>query len=100
MSWTRPRDGQPDGAAADLQARVVVLEIVSMTALALAMDTSENADVEHARGIATLIQEAVRHRCDELGMPAEAQRGASSYADELLSTALTSLFPNSSDGQH
>jgi hypothetical protein len=98
MSWIKPRGGQPDGAQADLEARVVVLEIVSMTALALAMDTSENADVEQARGIAKLIQEAVRHRCDELGMTADAQRGASSYADELLSTALMSLYPNSSDG--
>ncbi len=95
MGQSRPRDGQhPGGAAAiDLEARVVVLEIVSMTALALAMDTSENANVEHARGISNLIIETVRQRCHEMNMHADARLTACTYADELLSTALLSLYP-------
>jgi len=94
MNQSKPRSGQPSNqAAGDLEGRVVVLEIISMTALALAMDTSENADVEHARGITTLILEAVRQRCQEMQMPEQAQLSACSYADELLSTALLSLYP-------
>ncbi|WP_117192944.1 hypothetical protein [Rhizobium terrae] len=97
MNQTNRRDGERiEAAATDIEARVVVLEIVSMTALALAMDMSENADVEDAKGIATLILETVRHRCDEMGMEEEARLSACSYADELLSTALLSLYPNSS----
>jgi hypothetical protein len=94
MSQIKPRDGQQETLAiADLEARVVVLEIVSMTALALAMDTTDNADVEYARGITSLIMETVQQRCGEMNMPAEARLTACSYADELLSTALQSLYP-------
>ncbi|KGD98158.1 MULTISPECIES: hypothetical protein [Rhizobium/Agrobacterium group] len=96
MDQTKPIDGQRRaGAATDLEARVVVLEILSMTALALAMDTSEDADVGHARGIASLVLETVRQRCDEMGMTADARLSARSYADQLLSTALLSLYPDS-----
>ncbi|MCK8782044.1 hypothetical protein M0654_18860 [Rhizobium sp. NTR19] len=93
MTDTTPQDGQTDRAKVDLEGRVVVLEIVSMTALALAMDTSETADVDHARGIARLIMETVHQRCGELKMPDEARLSACSYADELLSTAMQSLYP-------
>ena len=94
MSQSKPRDGQPSSqAVSDLEGRVVVLEIISMTALALAMDTSDNADVEHAKGISTLILETVRQRCQEMRMTDEAQLSACSYADELLSTAIMSLYP-------
>lgn len=85
-----PRNGQ---IAGDLESRVVVLEIVSMTALALALDTSDNADVDQARGIGTLILDAVKQRCSEMGMTEDANSSAVAYADELLSTALTSLYP-------
>lgn len=96
MNQPKPRDGQQHTkVTADLEARMVVLEIVSMTALGLAMDTSENADAGQARGIANLMLETVRQRCDEMGMTADAQLSARSYADELLSTALLSLYPNS-----
>ncbi len=78
MLWARakPRGGQPPDSGCQpsiSKRRVVVLEIVSMTALALAMDTSENADVEHARGITALILETVRQRCQEMQMSQEAQ---------------------------
>ncbi len=95
MDEPDPHHGGQGGAAkADLEARVVVLEIVSMTALALAMDTSEQADVEHARGIAELILDTVRQRCDEVAMAPDARLSACAYAEELLSTALQSLYPH------
>jgi hypothetical protein len=84
-----------DGAKKpDLEARLVVLEIVSMTALALALDTSESADSEHARGIAALIRDTVHQRCQEAGMDEPSRLSACDYADELLSTALLALYPH------
>ncbi len=90
-----------DGAVADpdpsflsaLEGRMVVLEIVAMTSLALALDTTESGNGDQARGIASLIQDTVRQRCLEFGLSDAAQRSANTYADELLSTALHSLYP-------
>jgi len=94
---TRARDGaEPDGVAnPDLEARIVVLEIVAMTALALTLDTSDNGNSDQARGIAALIQDTVRQRSREVGLTKSAQETADTYAEELLSTALTSLYPDS-----
>ena len=95
MNQVKHRDGQEaNGAASDLEARIVVLEIVSMTALAMALDTSDDADPEHARGVSNLMMETIRHRCDEMGLGDNATLSACSYADGLLSTALRSLYPN------
>lgn len=93
---TSKRDGaDADGLLrADLEARMVVLEIVSMTALALALDTSENGSSDQAKGIAALIQDTVRQRCREVGLSEKSQHSANAYADELLSTALISLYPD------
>ncbi len=92
-SELRNQSGPNAAAHADLEARIVVLEIVSMTALALALDTSDNADADHARSVAGLILDTVRQRCGELGMEEPVRQSAQSYADELLSTALVSLYP-------
>ncbi|WP_137129626.1 hypothetical protein [Rhizobium sp. FY34] len=81
----------PD-ALRDLESRMVALEIISMSALALAMDTSENADVDQAEGIANLILETVGRRCDELHLSAASRRSATCYAERLLGTALQSLY--------
>ncbi|MGA1831086.1 hypothetical protein [Rhizobium wenxiniae] len=96
MIETRARDGaEPDGVAnPDLEARIVVLEIVAMTALALTLDTSDNGNSDQARGIAALIQDTVRQRSREVGLTKSAQETADTYAEELLSTALTSLYPD------
>lgn len=95
MNHTKARSGEsPLPSNADLQSRIVVLEIVSITALALAMDTSDNADVDQARGIASLILDTVRQRCDEMELNETTKLSACSYADELLSTALLSLYPD------
>lgn len=96
MAETQRLDGVDSHGAArpDLEARMVVLEIVAMTSLALALDTSENGSVEQARGIAGLIQETVRQRSREFGLSSESQHAANVYADELLSTALLSLYPS------
>jgi hypothetical protein len=72
---------------------MIVLEIVAMTSLAMALDTTEGGNGEQARGIAALIQETVRQRSVEFGLSEAAQRSANNYAEELLSTALQSLYP-------
>ncbi len=96
MIETRAKDGaDPDGVAnPDLEARIVVLEIVAMTALALTLDTSDNGNSDQARGIAALIQDTVRQRSREVGLSRAGQEKADVYAEELLSTALTSLYPD------
>lgn len=96
MVQTRLKHGaKSDGESKpDLEARVVVLEIVAMTSLALALDTSENGGVEQARGISSLIMETIDQRCRELGLDDLSSHGARSYANELLSTALLSLYPD------
>ena len=95
MIETRAKDGaDPDGVTnTDLEARIVVLEIVAMTALALTLDTSDNGNSDQARGIAALIQDTVRQRSREVGLTKDAQETADTYAEELLATALTSLYP-------
>jgi hypothetical protein len=95
VAETQRRDGASTGGMTrtELEARMVVLEIIAMTSLALALDTSDNGNSEQARGIASLIQDTVRHRCREFGLGEDAQRSADAYADELLSTALLSLYP-------
>ncbi|TNM66533.1 hypothetical protein [Aliirhizobium smilacinae] len=97
MIETRTKDGaDPDRSTdADLEARIVVLEIVAMTALALTLDTSDNGNADQARGIAALIQDTVRQRSREVGLTKAAQETADTYAEELLSTALVSLYPDS-----
>ncbi|AYD03298.1 hypothetical protein [Neorhizobium sp. NCHU2750] len=97
MIETRKHDGvstDPESPfLSALEGRMVVLEIVAMTSLALALDTTEGGNGDQARGIAALIQDTVRQRCLEFGLNDAAQRSANAYADELLSTALHSLYP-------
>ena len=76
-----------------LEARVVVLEIVSMSALAMALDTSENADTEAAQAIASLILGTIEQRCNELGVCDQTRVAARDYAHRLLGVAMESLYP-------
>jgi hypothetical protein len=94
MSEAERSNRQQDHAVSQLESRMVALEIISMTALAMALDTSDNGDAEHARSIAGLILEAVRHRCTELNLSESTCEAASDYAQQLLGTALVSLFPS------
>ena len=71
---------------------MVVLEIVTMSALAMALDTS---DQTQATGIAELILETVEQRCGELHLSPECRNTATNYAQTLLGTALLSLYPPS-----
>lgn len=93
MKQTARTTKKAEDVAFDLEARMVVLEIVSMTGLALALDTSENGNAEQARGIMELIVETVQQRCSEMGLSAEASHSAERYAQQMLSTALLSLYP-------
>ncbi|MGE7370228.1 hypothetical protein ACQKKX_14345 [Neorhizobium sp. NPDC001467] len=94
MKQTARHMRSAEEAAVDLEARMVVLEIVSMTSLALVLDTSENGNSEQARGIMNLIVETVQQRCSEMGLPRDAAQSAERYAQQLLSTALLSLYPD------
>lgn len=78
----------------DIEARMVVLEIVSMTGLALALDTSDNGNAEQARGIMALIVETVQQRCSEMGLSEHSSAEAERYAAQLLATAMQSLYPD------
>lgn len=97
MTESKRYDGATKGSDSAygqaLEGRIVVLEIVAMTSLALALDTTENGNGDQARGIAALILDTVRQRCREFGLSEEVQHSANTYADELLSTALHSLYP-------
>jgi len=88
-------DGSGDTAASltEIEGRMLVLEVVAMTSLAMALDTSdpENADV--GRGVLYLIREAVDNKCEEMGLSDQAASTAQTYVDELLQTAMHSLFP-------
>lgn len=75
-----------------LEARIVVLEIVSISALAMAMDTSDNADTEAARGMASLILATIDQRCDELKVCDYTRDAARDYARNLLGVAMDSLY--------
>lgn len=77
----------------DLESRMVVLEIVSMSALAMALDTSDTADPEQARALAGLIVDTVEQRCHELGFGDQARKVATGYAERLMGTAVASLYP-------
>lgn len=87
---TKP-GGDVDRLAA-LEARIVVLEIVSMSALALAMDTSDNADTEAAHGMAGLILATIDERCTELNISQPTRDAARDYARNLLGVAMEALY--------
>lgn len=93
MKITAKTTRKAEEAGFDLEARMVVLEIVSMTSLALVLDTSENGNAEQARSIMELIVETVQQRCSEMGLSSEAAQSAERYAQQMLSTALLSLYP-------
>lgn len=91
MTYLRAVDGPSHDPVAALEARMVVLEIVTMSALAMALDTSDRTQ---ATGIAGLILETVDQRCGELRLSQECRSAAASYAQTLLGTALMSLYPS------
>jgi hypothetical protein len=41
-----------------------------------------------------MIRDAVDNKCTEMGLSDEASTTAQSYAEELLGTAMTALFPS------
>lgn len=83
-------DDPSHDALAALEARMVVLEIVTMSALAMALDTS---DPVQASSLADLILDTIDQRCGELRLSQESRNTAANYARALLATALASLYP-------
>ena len=88
-------DGSSDAAASltDIEGRMLVLEVVAMTSLAMALNTSDPEDADVGRGVLYLIREAVNNKCDEMRLSSQATSTAQTYVDELVHTAMHSLFP-------
>jgi hypothetical protein len=76
-----------------MEGRMLVLEIVAMTSLALAIDSAEGNSAERGSGILQLVFDAVEARCAEAGMDECAARSARAYANEILGAAMESLYP-------
>lgn len=93
MGQLRIEEERTHQLLSELESRLVVLEIVSMSALAMALDTSEDADPGQARALAGLIIETVEQRCKELGYGDHARKAAAGYAERLMGTAVASLYP-------
>lgn len=72
---------------------MLVLEVVAMTSLALALDTSDPENAKIGRGVLYLIREAVENKCEEMNLSHEAADSAQQYVEELLHTAMATLFP-------
>jgi predicted DNA-binding protein len=66
---------------------------VAMTSLALALDTSDPENAKIGRGVLYLIREAVENKCEEMDLSNEAADSAQQYVEELLHTAMATLFP-------
>jgi hypothetical protein len=90
---------KPDGnhkkqpILSELEGRMLVLEVVAMTSLALVLDTSDQENAKIGRGVLYLIREAVENKCEEMGLSDEAAGSAQQYVEELLQTAMATLFP-------
>jgi hypothetical protein len=79
----------------EMEGRMLVLEVVAMTSLALVLDTSgRDDDSTMGRNVLHMIRDAVDSKCTEMGLSDEASTTAQSYAEELLGTAMTALFPS------
>jgi len=89
------QDGKNNNAAslAEIEGRMLVLEVVAMTSLAMVLDTSDPENADIGRGVLYLIREAVENKCLELELSEDAASTARDYVDELLNTAMNSLFP-------
>jgi hypothetical protein len=88
------KPGPADPGLSDIKGRMLVLEVVAMTSLALALDTSGEDDGKLGRGVLHLIREAVGNKCDEMGLSDHASSTAQAYAEELIGTAMATLYPS------
>jgi hypothetical protein len=77
----------------DIEGRMLVLEVVAMTSLAMALDTDDPENAKIGRGVLYLIREAVENKCAEMDLSSDATSTAQHYVEELLQTAMHSLFP-------
>jgi predicted DNA-binding protein len=81
-------------ALSEIEGRMLVLEVVAMTSLALVLDTSDPDNAKIGRGVLYLIREAVENKCEEMDFSDEATSSAQQYVEELLHTAMATLFPD------
>jgi hypothetical protein len=87
-------DGGKPTNIAELEGRLVVLEIVAMTSLALVIGVCDEGNAHLGRNVLYLIRDAVANKCEELALSNTATSAATTYVEELLQAAAGSLFPN------
>ncbi|MDM9619426.1 hypothetical protein [Rhizobium sp. S96] len=87
-------DGGKPTNIAELEGRLVVLEIVAMTSLALVIGVCDEGNANLGRNVLYLIRDAVANKCEELALSNTATSAATTYVEELLQAAAGSLFSN------
>jgi hypothetical protein len=90
----RDEQQQVRAGLSGMEGRMLVLEVVAMTSLALVLDTSDQDDAAIGRNVLHMIRQAVDSKCDEMGLSDDASSTAQTYAEELIGTAMAALFPN------
>ena len=89
------QDGEKNATSSlsDIEGRMLVLEVVAMTSLAMVLDTDDPENAKIGRGVLYLMREAVENKCSEMKLSPDATTTAQTYVEELLQTAMHSLFP-------
>lgn len=90
---TKDGNHKSQAVLSEIEGRMLVLEVVAMTSLALALDTSDAEGAQMGRNVLHLIRQAVDNKCTEMELSDEAAEMAEQYANELVQTAMASLFP-------
>ncbi len=93
MPSAKRDEQQTQNGHSEMEGRMLVLEVVAMTSLALVLDTSDLENAEAGTSVLHMIREAVENKCSEMGLSDDASLVAQSYAEELLGTAKAALFP-------
>jgi hypothetical protein len=73
--------------------KMAVLEIVSMTSLALALEAACSEKNNAGKDVLNMMRVAVDQKCEEMVLSPRATEAAHSYVEELAITAIYSLYP-------
>jgi hypothetical protein len=81
------------GAVVDAMSKLAVLEIVSMTSLALALEAAHSEKNNAGKDVLNMTRVSVDQKCEEMVLSPRATKAAHSYVEELVITAIYSLHP-------
>jgi DNA-binding response OmpR family regulator len=84
---------QMDEALDQMIGKMAVLEIVSMTSLALALEVAGCDKNNSGKEVLDMMRIAVDQKCEEMLLSQRATNAAQSYVEELVITAIYSLYP-------